>query len=85
MTDPVYMRKMPVMAWRLLWWLIAKADERGEVHGTWRTEAAIELGADRPWLTNCGRLLAKEGLIDAPKNTHYAKILVLEYPETTDA
>lgn len=73
---PIYMHEMPATAWQLLWWMICRMDEKQEVRGGWRIEAARALKRDRIWISRCAEHLVKRNLIYTEPNKRWAQVLV---------
>lgn len=76
MTEPIFKLKLSPAAWQLLWWLIARMDNRCEIRGAWRNMAAKEIGGDRFWLHRCAKQLKDAGLLESPSNGRWAKVHV---------
>lgn len=71
----IYSHTLPAAAWRLLWWMICKMDEKGEIRGGWRIAAAGDMKCDRIWVGRCAELLQRAGLIETEPGRRYARVL----------
>jgi hypothetical protein len=60
----------------LLWWLICRMDEDGEVHGGWRKEASVAMSKDRLWIQKCAQSLRTAGLIDSEPRERRVRVLI---------
>jgi len=78
---PIYAHDLPSTAWQLLWWMIAKMDEHGELRGGWRSSSARALKRHRIWIGECARRLQEAGLIETAKGRRYARVLIRNLSE----
>jgi len=76
MATPIYQHKLSAAEWRLHWWMIAKMDERGEIHGGWRTRAEADLKIARQHIYRCVNKLVRKGLIVCNSRERYARVVV---------
>lgn len=76
MTEPIFKLKLSPAAWQLLWWLIARMDNRCEIRGGWRRAAAREMEGDRFWLHRCSKQLIAAGLLESPPHARWARVHV---------
>lgn len=72
---PIYMHEMPSAAWQLLWWLIAKMDEKQEVRDGWRIAASRAMRKDRTWIQKCAEVLQEKGLIETAPRKRYVRVI----------
>jgi len=73
---PVWDHQMPGACWQLLWWLIARMDERGEIHEGWRVQAAKQMKRDRSWITKSASTLESHGFLETAPRKRYARVIV---------
>ena len=72
---PIWTLDMPGTAWQLLWWMICRMDENGEIRAGWRVEAAGALHRHRIWIGKSAEHLQRHGLIDTAPNRRYVRVL----------
>lgn len=75
MTAPIYSYRLRSLAWRLHWWVIANMDDRHELTGSWRANAARALGVHRTNIHTAVEALADAGLIEREKGKKLARVV----------
>lgn len=73
---PIWQYDMPSAAWQLLWWLICKMDENGEVKGGWRRWAAGNLKMHEQWVGRCAQHLVKRNLLETQPRARWCKVRI---------
>mgnify|MGYP003396294077 CR=1 FL=1 len=71
---PIYFLPLAAADHRLLWWLIANADSKGQIRESWKVRAAKELGLHYVTVANATTKLREAGVIEQKKFQHGVKI-----------